>query len=43
MNDNVIRIKGRVLDGWPALVAFALYWVALVILALTLASGISVV
>jgi hypothetical protein len=29
--------------GWPMLAAFALYWLALVFVALTLASGILVV
>jgi hypothetical protein len=43
MNDNLIRAKGRVIDGWPILVAVALYWVALVIVALTWASAILVV
>jgi hypothetical protein len=43
MRGNWIGTKCRVVDGWPMLVAFALYWVALVIVALRLASGILVV
>ncbi|MGD0503268.1 MAG: hypothetical protein ABSD02_11035 [Steroidobacteraceae bacterium] len=42
MNGNLIRTKGTVVDGWPMLVAFALYWVALVVVALSLASGMLV-
>jgi hypothetical protein len=43
MNGNLIHSKRRVLvDGWPLLVGFALYWVALAYFALTLASGILV-
>lgn len=43
MNGNLIHSKRRVLvDGWPLLVGFALYWVALACFALTLASGILV-
>jgi len=43
MNGNLIHSRCRVLlDGWPLLVCFALYWVALAYFALTLASGILV-
>jgi hypothetical protein len=43
MSDDLVRAKGTVIEGWPMLVAFALYWVALVIVAMTLASGIFVI
>jgi hypothetical protein len=43
MNDNLMRARSKVIDGWPMLVAFALYWLALVIFAMTLASGIFVI
>ncbi len=40
---NLIGTKGRILDGWPMRIAIALYCLALVLVALTLASGILVV
>jgi hypothetical protein len=43
MNANLSNTKGRVVDGWRMLLAFALYWVALLLVALTLASGTLVV
>jgi hypothetical protein len=39
MNTNLIRAHGTVMDGWPMLVAFALYLVALGIFAMTMVSG----
>jgi hypothetical protein len=39
MNTNLIRAHGTVMDGWPILVAFALYLVAFGILAITTVSG----
>jgi hypothetical protein len=42
MNTNLIRAHGTVMDGWPNLVAFALYLVAFSILAMTTVSGIPV-
>jgi hypothetical protein len=42
MNSNQIRTNRMVLDGWPILVAFALYLVAFGIFALTMVSGIAV-
>jgi hypothetical protein len=35
MNTNLIRAHGAVMDGWPILVAFALYLVAFGIFAMT--------
>lgn len=42
MNSNLIPTDGMVIDGWSALIAFALYLIALGVFAITLASGISV-
>jgi hypothetical protein len=43
MSGNLIHSKRKALvDGWPLLVGFALYWVALAYFALALASGILV-
>jgi hypothetical protein len=42
MNSNQIRTNWRVLDGWPILVAFALYLLAFAIFAMTMVSGIPV-
>jgi hypothetical protein len=37
MNIHLIRVNGTVMDGWPVLVAFALYIVAFGIVAMTAA------
>ncbi len=42
MSSNLIRANETVIDGWPALIALALYLTALGAFVLTLASGISV-
>ena len=42
MNTNLIRAHGTVMDGWPILVAFALYLVAFGIFATIRVSGIPV-
>jgi len=42
MNTNLIRAHGTVIDGWPILIALALYLVAFGIFAMTTASGIPV-
>jgi hypothetical protein len=42
MNTNPIRAHGTVMDGWPILVAFALYLVALGVFAVTMVSGSAV-
>jgi hypothetical protein len=39
MNSNQVRSNDMVLDGWPILVAFALYLVAFGIVAMTMAAG----
>jgi hypothetical protein len=39
MNSNQVRSNDLVLDGWPVLIAFALYLVAFGIVAMTMASG----
>jgi hypothetical protein len=39
MNSNQVRSNDMVLDGWPILVAFALYLVAFGIVAMTMATG----
>jgi hypothetical protein len=41
MNSNQVRSNDMVLDGWPILVAFALYLVAFGIVAMTMAAGIA--
>jgi hypothetical protein len=43
MNTNLIRGSGTVMDGWPILVAFALYLVAFGVFAITMPSGNPVV
>jgi hypothetical protein len=42
MNSNQVRSNDMVLDGWPILVAFALYLVAFGIVAMTMAAGMLV-
>jgi len=42
MNTNLIRTHGTVIDGWPILVAVALYLAALGIFAMTLVPAIPV-
>jgi hypothetical protein len=42
MNSNQVRSNDRVLDGWPILVAFALYLVAFGVVAMTMATGMLV-
>jgi hypothetical protein len=42
MNGKLNHLNGMVVDGWPVLVAFAFSWLAFVVFALTLASGILV-
>jgi hypothetical protein len=42
MNTNLIRTHGTVIDGWPILVAFALYLVAFGIVAMTMVPEIPV-
>jgi hypothetical protein len=42
MNTNPIRAHGTVMDGWPILVAFALYLLAFGVLAVTVVSGSTV-
>jgi hypothetical protein len=42
MNTNPIRAHGTVMDGWPMLVAFILYLVALGVFAVTMISGSAV-
>jgi hypothetical protein len=42
MNSNQVRSNEIVLDGWPVLIALALYMVAFGIVALTMASGMPV-
>lgn len=39
MNSNQVRSNDMVLDGWPILIAFALYLVAFGIVVMTMASG----
>jgi hypothetical protein len=39
MNTNPIRAHGTVMDGWPILVAFALYLIAFGVFAVTMVSG----
>jgi hypothetical protein len=41
MNSNQVRSNDMVLDGWPILVAFALYLVAFGIVAMTMATGMA--
>jgi len=43
MHSNRIRTNRMVLDGWPILVAFAMYLLAFGIFAMTMVSGIPVV
>ncbi len=43
MNMHLIRANATVLDGWPVLVAFALYLIAFGIVALTTTFGLAVV
>jgi hypothetical protein len=38
MNPNVVRANGLVVDGWPVLVAFAVYAMAFYIFAITMTS-----
>lgn len=42
MNTNLVRARGTVLDGWPILMAFALYLVAFGVFYMTTVSGIPV-
>jgi hypothetical protein len=42
MNTNLVRAHGTVLDGWPILMAFALYLVAFGVFYMTTVSGIPV-
>jgi hypothetical protein len=42
MNSNQIRPNDMILDGWPILVAFALYLVAFGVVAMTMAAGMLV-
>jgi hypothetical protein len=42
MHTNQVRSNGMVLDGWPILIAFALYLVAFGVVAMTMASGVPV-
>jgi hypothetical protein len=42
MNSTQVRSNDMVLDGWPILIAFALYLVAFGIVAMTMASGMLV-
>jgi hypothetical protein len=42
MNSNQVRSNDMVLDGWPILVAFALYLAAFSIVAMTMATGMLV-
>jgi hypothetical protein len=42
MNTNQVRANEIILDGWPILIAFALYLVAFGIVAVTMASGMPV-
>jgi hypothetical protein len=42
MNSDQVRSNDMVLDGWPILIAFALYLVAFGIVAMTMATGILV-
>jgi len=42
MNSNQVPSNDMVLDGWPILIAFALYLVAFGIVAVTMASGMPV-
>jgi hypothetical protein len=39
MNSNHVRTNDMVLDGWPILIAFALYLVAFGVVAMTMAPG----
>ena len=39
MNSNQVRSNEIVLDGWPLLVALALYLIAFGVVAMTMASG----
>lgn len=43
MNTHLIRAHGTVIDGWPILLAFALYLVAFGIFAMTMVPKIPVV
>jgi hypothetical protein len=38
MNTNHVRTNGIVIDGWPVLVAFAVYAIAFYIFAMTMSS-----
>jgi hypothetical protein len=42
MNSNQVRSNDMDLDGWPILIAFALYLIAFGIVAMTMASGMLV-
>jgi hypothetical protein len=42
MNSNQVRSNHMVLDGWPILIAFALYLVAFGIVAMTTTTGMPV-
>jgi hypothetical protein len=40
MNSNRVRTNRIVLDGWPILVAFAMYLLAFGVFAMTMVSGV---
>lgn len=42
MNSNQVRSNEIVLDGWPLLMALALYLIAFGVVAMTMASGMLV-
>jgi len=42
MNSNQVRSNEIVLDGWPLLIALALYLIAFGVVAMTMASGMLV-
>lgn len=42
MNSNQVRSSDMVLDGWPILVAFALYLAAFGLVAMAMATGMLV-
>lgn len=42
MNTNLIRTHGTVIDGWPILIAIALYLIAFAIFAMTMVPEIPV-
>ena len=42
MNSNQVRSNEMVLDGWPLLIALALYLIAFGVVAVTMASGMLV-